>query len=155
MDNTRTYYQPAHGDTAATVAQGYDNNFQTLHEEVATGDAATLQSSNQYTASAVSGLIDSAPAALDTLRKMAAALGDDPNFATTIMQRLAEKLDTANYTAADVRAKLLTVDGRGSGIETDAIANQKTGSALKIWQGSEAEYNALAGKDPDTLYIVQ
>ena len=33
---------------------------------------------------AVSNLIDTAPATLDTLNEIAAALGDDPNFATTI-----------------------------------------------------------------------
>lgn len=64
------------------------------------------------------------------------------------------KLDASAYTAADVLAKLLTVDGRGSGLETDAVANQKSGAALKIWQGSEAEYTAIADKDANTIYIV-
>jgi hypothetical protein len=46
-------------------------------------------------ASAVSGLVDSSPAALDTLNELAAALGDDPNFATTIATSIGTKLDTS------------------------------------------------------------
>lgn len=100
MDNPRTFYQPAQGDTAATVAQGYDNNFQALREEVTAGDAATLESSNRYTASAVSALLDSAPAALDTLRKIAAALGDDPHFSATVMQLLGQKATQSEVNSA-------------------------------------------------------
>lgn len=37
----------------------------------------------------VAGVIDSAPGALDTLNELAAALGDDPNFATTITGQIA------------------------------------------------------------------
>lgn len=67
---------------------------------------------------------------------------------------LGTKLDASVYTAADVLAKLLTVDGHGSGLEADTVTNQKSGDALKIWQGSEAEYTAIANKDANTLYIV-
>jgi hypothetical protein len=44
----------------------------------------TQQSVKTYVDTKVSGLVDSAPAALDTLNELAAALGDDANFATTI-----------------------------------------------------------------------
>lgn len=40
---------------------------------------------------AVAGLLDSTPGALDTLNELAAALGDDPNFASTIIAALAGK----------------------------------------------------------------
>lgn len=42
-------------------------------------------------AAAVAALVDSSPATLDTLNELAAALGDDPNFATTITNALADK----------------------------------------------------------------
>ncbi len=71
-----------------------------------------------------------------------------------VSDSLGTKLEASAYTAADVLAKLLTVDGHGSGLETDAVANQKSGAALKIWQGSEAEYTAIANKDANILYIV-
>jgi len=44
-------------------------------------------------AAAVSYLVDSAPEALNTLNELAAALGDDENFATTITNSLSNKLD--------------------------------------------------------------
>lgn len=37
-----------------------------------------------YTDNAIAGLVDTAPTTLDTLNELAAALGDDPNFATTV-----------------------------------------------------------------------
>jgi hypothetical protein len=70
---------------------------------------------------AVSALVNAAPGALDTLNELAAALGDDPNFATTVTNSLATKLNASAYTAADVKAKLLTVDGSGSGIDADML----------------------------------
>lgn len=44
-------------------------------------------------AAAIATLIDSSPDALNTLNELAAALGDDPNFATTITNALANKVD--------------------------------------------------------------
>ena len=38
----------------------------------------------KYVTAAITNLIDSSPTALDTLNELAAALGDDPNFATTV-----------------------------------------------------------------------
>jgi hypothetical protein len=39
----------------------------------------------------VAGLVDAAPATLDTLNELAAALGDDPNFATTVSTSIGTK----------------------------------------------------------------
>ena len=50
-----------------------------------------------YVDSKVAGLVDSAPETLDTLNELAAALGDDPNFATTITTQLGNKVDTSTY----------------------------------------------------------
>ena len=44
----------------------------------------------------ISDLVDSSPEALDTLNELAAALGDDPNFATTVMNEIGTKAD-ANH----------------------------------------------------------
>ena len=51
-----------------------------------------------YVDQEVSGLVDSAPGALDTLNELAAALGDDPNFSTTITNSIATKLPLAGGT---------------------------------------------------------
>ena len=44
-----------------------------------------------YVNTQIATLVDSSPAALDTLNELAAALGDDPNFATTITNQIAGK----------------------------------------------------------------
>ena len=44
----------------------------------------------------ISAIIDSSPEALDTLNELAKALGDDPNFATTIATKLGEKANDAD-----------------------------------------------------------
>tara|TARA_R110000764_G_scaffold129342_1_gene217140 strand:- start:509 stop:994 length:486 start_codon:yes stop_codon:yes gene_type:complete len=47
-----------------------------------------------YVNNQILNLIDSAPANLDTLKELAAALGDDPNFSTTVLSSLSEKLNS-------------------------------------------------------------
>lgn len=47
-------------------------------------------------ASAVAGLVDSSPAALDTLKELAMAIGNDPNFAATMVAELAKKAPLAS-----------------------------------------------------------
>ena len=50
-------------------------------------------------AAKVSALVDSAPETLDTLNELAAALGNDPNFATTVANQIGTKLSTSVYSA--------------------------------------------------------
>ena len=47
----------------------------------------------------INSVIDAAPGALDTLNELAAALGDDANFSTTITNQIAAKLDSAQAIA--------------------------------------------------------
>lgn len=53
----------------------------------------TIGQVNDAIGAAIANLISSAPTTLDTLNELAAALGDDPNFATTIATALANKVD--------------------------------------------------------------
>lgn len=46
-----------------------------------------------YVDAAVAGVVDTAPSTLDTLNELAAALGDDPNFATTVSTNIGLKAD--------------------------------------------------------------
>ena len=62
--------------TAPTAAQGTNNT------QIAT---------TAYVWAAISALVGSSPEALDTLNELAAALGNDPNFATTMTNSLAGK----------------------------------------------------------------
>ena len=107
-----------------------------------------LEVAKQYAVTKIGELVGGSPEQLDTLRELAAALGDDPNFASTVMQLIGEKLPAASYTAADVLAKLLTVDGSGSGLDADMT------DGIPLWRGTQAAYNAIADKDANTLYIV-
>lgn len=48
---------------------------------------------------AIEGLINGAPGALDALNELAAALGDDPNFAATVAAQIAAKADSSALAA--------------------------------------------------------
>ena len=59
---------------------------------------ATQQSIKVYVDTELANLVDSSPAALNTLNELAAALGDDANFSTTMTTALGNRLrvDTAS-----------------------------------------------------------
>lgn len=60
----------------------------------------SLQAANTaFVAAALAALVDSSPGALDTLNELAKALGNDPNFATTVMNALAGKAANATTLA--------------------------------------------------------
>ncbi|EKS7192795.1 phage tail-collar fiber domain-containing protein [Enterobacter ludwigii] len=69
-----------------------------------------------FVKSAIAALVGSTPAALDTLNELAAALGNDPNFATTMTNALAGKMEISKNGAdiADVAAFLNNI-GLGAG----------------------------------------
>lgn len=56
------------------------------------GDNSTRIASTAFVTAAINALVAAAPGALDTLDELAAALGDDPNFATTITNLIATKV---------------------------------------------------------------
>ena len=59
-------------------------------------DNSTKIASTAFVKTEISNLVDSAPNTLDTLNELAAALGDDANFSTTITTSLGEKLVKTN-----------------------------------------------------------
>jgi hypothetical protein len=65
----------------------------------ASGTNTTQIASTAFVQAAISTLIDGAPGALDTLNELAAALGDDANFASTVTNGLADKLAKASNLA--------------------------------------------------------
>jgi hypothetical protein len=88
------------------------------------GTNTTQLATTAFVQTAVSGLVDTAPETLDTLNELAAALGDDPNFATTVSNQIGAKLDSSAYTASDVLTKIKTVDGAASGLDADLLDGQ-------------------------------
>lgn len=61
----------------------------------AAGNNSTQIANTAFVQAAIAALVASSPAALDTLNELAAALGNDPNFATTMTNALAGKMDKA------------------------------------------------------------
>jgi len=108
---------------------------------------ATLESDYRaYADAAIAALVDSSPATLDTLNELAAALGNDPEFATTVSTQIGQKLDAALYTAADVLAKLLAVDGAGSGLDADKLDGLHAAAFATAAQGSKADSAVQPGQ---------
>ena len=62
------------------------------------GDNDTSVASTAYVDVAIANLADSAPSTLNTLNELAAALGDDPNYATTTTAAIAGKLPLSGGT---------------------------------------------------------
>lgn len=84
-------------------------------------DAAT----KNYVDTAVSNLVDAAPAALDTLNELAAALGDDANFATTISTSIGEKVAKSGDTmTGNLAMSGNLVTGLGSPVDSSDAANK-------------------------------
>ena len=65
-----------------------------------------------YVNSEVAGIVSASPAALDTLNELAAALGDDANFSTTVTNQIAQKanLSGAQFTGIVTATQLTLTD---------------------------------------------
>lgn len=74
----------------------------------AAGNSTTQLATTAFVQAAIAALVNSSPGALDTLNELAAALGNDPNFAATMTNALAGKMDKSANGAdiADVSAFL-------------------------------------------------
>lgn len=75
---------------------------------------------------AAAALVDSSPSTLDTLNELAAALGDDPNFATTVTTALGTKATTAALAAHEADTTAI------HGITDTSALETTTGSAAKV-----------------------
>lgn len=75
--------------TVPTNVSAFTNDSGYLTEHQSLEGLAT----ETYVNNRVAGVLDSAPEALDTLNELAQALGNDPNFATTVSTRIGSKVD--------------------------------------------------------------
>jgi len=145
------------------------------------GDNSTKVATTAYVDSAVTALVDSAPGALDTLNELAAALGDDANFSTTVTNSLALKLEqsdldsatyytfnaqTASYTLALTDSTNMVTVNSGSGTTVTVPPNSSVafpiGTYIDIFQlgagqvtiaeGSGVTIYATPGKKLRTQY---
>ena len=92
---------------AATTASQQRQLAQTARQGAETAQQAAetaAQEANVDVDAAIAALVDSSPDALNTLNELAAALGGDPNFSTTMLNALAEKAN-ATGTYSSLRAR--------------------------------------------------
>ena len=68
----------------------------------AASDNSTKIATTAYVTTALANLVDSAPGTLNTLNELAAALGDDASFSTTVTNSIATKLPLAGGTITGV-----------------------------------------------------
>jgi hypothetical protein len=142
------------------------------YADAAESDAVTT--ANAYTDTEIAALVDSAPALLDTLNELAAAIGDNPNYAVDLAASVGEKVAKAG----DTMTGALTLSGAPTSnlhaatkayvdtAETDAVssANSYTDgeitTALSTAQGyandAEADANSYTdGEITDALVTAQ
>ena len=135
-----------------------------IDEDNMSSDSATKvptqQSVKAYVDTEVAGVVDSAPSALNTLNELAAALGDDANFSTTVTNSIGTKLPLAGGTMTGniVMSGSQTVDGRDvsadgaklDGIESGATADQ-TDAEIRAAVEAASDSNVFTDADHTKL----
>ena len=126
-------------------------------------DNSTKIATTAYTDTAIANLVDSSPGALNTLNELAAAIGDDANFSTTITNSLATKLATngdgsnvtnlnasniASGTIAAARVPTLNQDTTGNAATVSVTNTNTNGTFYPLFSsgtGSSTIYNDVSG----------
>lgn len=136
------------------------------------GDNDTTVASTAFVSTAIANLADSAPETLNTLNELAAALGDDANFSTTVTNSIALKAPLASptftgtltasglvYPTSDgTNGQVLTTDGSGTLSFADAaggvdgIVSSADATAITI---DSSENVGIATSLPRTRLNVQ
>ena len=97
-DTAYTHSQSAHAPTNAEANVQADWNVTDTSSDAYIKNKPTIPStdglaSTTYVDNRVAGIVNSAPETLDTLNELAQALGNDPNFATTVANQIGTKVD--------------------------------------------------------------
>jgi hypothetical protein len=118
------------------------------------GTVADTPTVKSYVDTSIAGLVDSAPGTLDTLNELAAALGDDANFATTVTNSIAAKQDTLTAgTGIDITGSTISVDADATEITADDTGhNYATGATVDAQISNldtqvKANADAIAGSN--------
>ena len=116
-------------------------------------DNSTKVATTAYVDSAVSGLVGSAPTALDTLNELASALGNDANFSTTVTNSIATKLPKSGGTMTGN----LTIDytGHQTGDAGLLVTNDASDWGIKVDKDGTADYGILSQTDGENAIVVR
>ena len=158
-DNTSgefTYTPPVTGDSLPSQT---DNSGKFLTTDGTAASWATA-ATTAYVDNSVSNLVDSSPAALNTLNELAAALGDDANFSTTVTNSIATKAPLADPTFTGVPAAPTAAAGTNTTqLATTAFvaaANASAGDGLPTQTDNSGKFlttdgTAASWGNPDKL----
>ena len=123
---------------AATSLKDADNKLDAALKAEAdarvAADATNLQAAKDYADAKVSALVDGAPELLDTLNELAAAIGDDENFITTIQTQISS--EASARAAADTTLQ--------SNIDAEASARSSADTTLQSNIDAEASARSAA-----------
>lgn len=122
--------------TAENNAKAYADSLASNYD-AAGAAASAITTANGYTDTAISNLVDTAPTALNTLNELAAALGDDANFATTVTTSIGTKVSKSG----DTMTGALTLSGAPT-VDLHAATKKYVDDAVAGAAGSVGKYSA-------------
>lgn len=138
-------------DVAGVSTFTYTSATKTLNIATLNGGSFDAALSNlateTYVNDAVSAIVDSSPAALNTLNELAAALGDDPSFATTISNQIGLKANTADLATVATSGSYADLSNKPTFPTSFADANGwiTIGANWKVRESSGILYFAHSG----------
>lgn len=104
-------------------------------------DAYTKEETINQINTKVAELVDQAPETLNTLDELAAALGDDPNFATTVTNMIGTKANSADvYTKTQCNNAISTAINEANKVTSTDVTNIQVVSTLPIIQETGVLY---------------
>ncbi len=113
------------------------------------GTNTTQLATTAYVTAAVADLIDSAPGAINTLNELAAALGDDANFSTTITNSIAAVQADVDQNESDADTAIAGHNTRLNALEGNAaVTDPTTATALAAVQ-ADVDANETASDNAE------
>lgn len=101
----------------------------------------------EFVAEAIASIVDSSPEALDTLTELAEALGNDPNFATTVLTEIGKKADKATSQGGFKSGENASAEQGGSvGKNATTVCGGSVGRNARSHNGGAVGWEANAGE---------
>src|SRR6056300_1303470 len=122
--------------TAAKLSSTLDLSGVTITVATAsTGDNDTTVASTAFVQQEIAALVDSSPSALNTLNELAAAIGDDASFSTTVTNSIATKLPLAGGTLTgdlnivNTSGATLDINSNLAGVDSKILLHEGTSAS--------------------------
>ncbi|SOB53769.1 phage tail protein [Pseudomonas lundensis] len=112
-------------------------------------DAYTKTQTGEAIANAIAELVDASPEALDTLNELAAALGNDPNFAATVNDELSKRVKRNG----DAMTGALTLTGSTTSSPSLSFKSAEGTGSLNVYQ-QRLRYIGYYGSESKEVFSV-